>query len=211
MPPTVPEPMARLPLRAELFLLAHDDDTGQPHLHPAQLTIGLAGAMLLELWLAKRIAIGFVYDPMTRRWIRQAGWLTVADESPMPDPLTNAALADAAHSRRTGAGQDQVRLWLRRFTVTDLYDRVRANMIAAGVLERATRRRFGLVKTDTYLAVHDAWAIRARAMVRDAVFAATHPGPHGYRRPDSQCAALCGLLGVLGLAEVEALYMNLPA
>src|SRR5512142_2357999 len=211
MPTTTPEPMARLPLRAELFLLAHDDDTGHPHLHPTQLAIGLAGAMLLELWLARRVAIGWVHDPIRGQWIRQPSWLTITDDTPMPDPLTNAALAEATHTRRTATGHDQVRLWLRRFTVTDLYDRVRANMIAAGVLERATRRRFGLVKTDTYLAVHDAWAIRARAMVRDAVFAATHPGPHGYRRPDSQCAALCGLLGVLGLAEVEALYMNLPA
>jgi hypothetical protein len=75
------------------------------------------------------------------------------------------------------------------------------------VLHRSSRRRFGgLVKTETYLAVHDAFAVRARAQVRNAV--AFHERQTAYQReaPDDQCVALCGLIAVLELAEY--LYLS---
>ena len=39
-----------LPLRTESFLTAYDNETGRPHLGERSLTIGLAAAILPELW-----------------------------------------------------------------------------------------------------------------------------------------------------------------
>src|SRR5262249_12021636 len=41
----------------ELFLLAHDDVTGKPRLHPRVTGIGLAGALLAELLLPGLLGI----------------------------------------------------------------------------------------------------------------------------------------------------------
>jgi hypothetical protein len=45
-------PRSVLPLHAELFLLAHDDDTGALLINQQSLELGLAGALLLELAFA---------------------------------------------------------------------------------------------------------------------------------------------------------------
>jgi hypothetical protein len=57
-------------------------------------------------------------------------------------------------------GQDQVRAWPRTFAGNNRYERVRAEMLVAGVLRRSSRRRFGLVKTDTYTAATDREVLR---------------------------------------------------
>ncbi len=194
-----PEPMARLPLRAELFLIAHNDDTGEPHVNEQSLAIGLAGAILLELWLSRHVAIGWTLDPATRQWRRQPGHITIMDTGPVGDPLSDAALAMIRQPRDTPSNLSQLKMWLREFAATDLYERVRANMVAVGVLHRSSRRRYGLVRTDTYLATHHAWAVRARAFVRSAVRGYQQPAHPGREQPDEQCVCLCGLIDVLEL------------
>lgn len=193
--------MARLPLRAELFLLAHDDDTGEPHLNEQTLAVGLAGAILLELWLSRQVVIGWSQDTFTQRWQRQPGALTIATDQPTSDPLSEAALATIRHTTHGTPPPDHLRTWLRTFASTDLYERARANMVTVGVLRRSSRRRYGgLVKTDTYLPVHDSWAIRVRSQIRTIVHGYEHPDQPGREMPDYQCVALCGLLDVLELA-----------
>src|SRR5690349_21450491 len=91
--PTGPQPTVRLPLRAELYLLAHDVDTGRPYVNEQSLAVGLAGAILLELWLAGRIAIGFSYDLIRSQWRQDPGRLTIVHADSLGDPLTDAALA----------------------------------------------------------------------------------------------------------------------
>ncbi len=208
--PTAPDRMARLPLHAELFLLAHDDDTGQPHIHEQSLAVGLAGAILLELWFAHRIAIGWTCDMATRRWVPQPGRLTIANNDSVGDPISDAAMAAIGHTRHTPRSQNQLRIWLRTFAATDLYERVRANMVTVGVLHRTSRRRYaGLVRTEAYTAVHHAFTVRARAQIRSAVNGYEHPHREGRERPDEQCVALCGLVDVLELAPF--LYLAAPA
>lgn len=208
--PTTPDRMARLPLHAELFLLAHDDDTGEAHVNEQSLAVGLAGAILLELWLAHRIAIGWTMEVTTQRWAPQPGRLAIANEDPVGDPISDAAVAAIWHTRNTPRNQNQLRIWLRTFAATDLYERVRANMVTVGVLHRTSRRRYaGLVRTEAYTAVHHAFAVRARAQIRSAVTCYEHPHRAGRERPDEQCVALCGLVDVLELAPF--LYLAAPA
>lgn len=208
--PTTPDRMARLPLHAELFLLAHDDDTGELHINAQSLAVGLAGAILLELWLTHRIVIGWTVDTATQRWIPQPGRLTSATNDPVGDPLSDAAIAAIGHTRHTPRNHNQLRIWLRTFAATDLYERVRANMVTVGVLHRTSRRRYaGLVRTEAYTAVHHAFAVRARAQIRSAVTCYAHPHRAGRERPDEQCVALCGLVDVLELAPF--VYLAAPA
>jgi hypothetical protein len=187
-----PDRMARLPLRAELFLLAHDDDTGEPHLNEQSLAVGLAGAILLELWASRHVAIGWDANPRTQQWQQRPGAITITQDRLTGDPLTDAAIATIRHTHHRG-DHTHLRTWLRAFAGSDLYERVRANMITVGVLQRSSRRRaLGLVKTDAYLATHDSWAVRARAAIRSVM--------SGREPPDTQCTALCGLVDVLELA-----------
>jgi len=184
-----PDRLARLPLRAELYLVAHDDDRGTAHIHPRVLAVGLAGAVLLELWLAGRVYPGWRFDTAGGRWVPGPGQLPVVVPHPVGDPLTDAALAVVRSVRRSSPPEHQLRDWLRQFAFTDPYERVRADMIAAGVLRRTTKRRYGVAR-DRYLAADAAWAVRVRARVRSAVTAGV---------PDRQCTALCGLVDVLEL------------
>ena len=207
VPPGAPDRFGRLPLRAELLLLAHDDDTGRPHLHDQVLAVGLAGAILLDLWLADRLAVGWSINPGTGRWIPAPGRLTMVAGEPAGDPLSRAACALVARLAGTKGGGDQLRWWLRTFAAGDLPGRVRADLLAVGVLRRAGGSRYaGLVRTDTHLATHPCWAVRARGQIRQAVHDLEHPGRGD--RPDDQCAALCGLVQVLGLTSM--LYINHP-
>lgn len=196
-----PDRMARLPLRAELFLLAHNDDTGEPHLNEQSLAVGLAAAILLELCLSRQVTIGWAIDTLTQRWQPHPGMITIIDGRPAGDPLSDAALATVRHTRHMAHTQNQLRLWMRTFAGNDLYERVRANMVTVGVLHRASRRRaLGLVKTDTYLAVHNSWSVRARGLIRGVMHGYQHPDRPGRELPDEQCVALCGLVNVLELA-----------
>lgn len=195
------EPLARLPLHVELYLLAHNDDTGELHINEQSLAIGLAGAILLDLWLAGHIEIDWTYNQWTQQWKHEPGRLTRTTTGPVGDLLTDAALSTIEQTGRTGLRGDQTRAWLRGFAASGLYERVRANMITVGVLQRASRRRFGLVKTESYIAVHDAFAVRARARVRNAVTFHERQSTNRREAPDDQCVALCGLVAVLEMTE----------
>jgi hypothetical protein len=200
---------AALPLHAQLYLLAHDDDTGKPHLNEQSLAIGLSGALLLELWLARRLYIGWVYDHTARQWQPAPGRLVIAKTNPALNPLLDSALAAVTHTVRAHPDGDQLRTWLRGFADTDVGGRVRASMIITGLLRRTQLRRMaGLVRTETYLAVHERYPARVRAHIRDAI--AYHQRRGGYRpsAPDDQTVALCGLTAALELAEF--VYISLP-
>jgi hypothetical protein len=180
--PASQPPMARLPLRDELFLLGHDDDTGACHLHPTTLAIGLAGAALIDLWQARRITV-------------EGGNILVLAREPVGEPLTDAALTAIQQANK----KPTVRGWLR-WCAEDYYERSRASLITVGILRRSTRRRLGLLKTETYELTNMAWSVRPRAQLRYVVA--------GHERPDSQSAALAGLVDVLGLGPF--LYVGQP-
>lgn len=202
-PPSRPDRLARLPLRAELHLVAHDDDTGRPHLHPNTLAVGLAGAILFDLWTAGRVWPGRRFDTPTGQWLPDPGHLALADPTPLGDLLTDAALATIRHDRHTTTPANQLRHWLRHFAATDLYQRVRADLVTVGVLRHTTHRRYGIARTDRYTPIDTAWPVRARGRIRSLI----HQQPrHIADRPGNQQIALAGLVAVLDLAP----YLHAP-
>ncbi|MFD2763379.1 GOLPH3/VPS74 family protein [Micromonospora eburnea] len=176
-------PLPPLPLRDELFLLGHNDDTGQPHIHRQALALGLAGAVLINLYLAGHVDLGDETRPADERWLR-----------PHLDRPANDLIADTAlTSIRYARTLPTLKGFLRGFSA-DLYERTRAGLVAAGILRHATRRRLaGLIRADSYLPVDSKWSVVARARLRSI---ATR-----YQQPDNHTAALAGLVAVLGLTE----------
>ncbi|MGC4851880.1 GOLPH3/VPS74 family protein [Micromonospora sp. DT4] len=180
----------QLPLRDDLFLLGHDDDTGQPHLHRQALALGMAGAVLIDLVLAGRVTL----DPNDDTHPAGDRWLRTYTDRPVGDLIADTAIASIHHARAA----PPLKVWLRGFA-DDLYERTRAGLVAAGILHHTARRRLGgLVRADTYLATDTKWAVIARARLR--YLAA------GRQQPDNHTAALAGLVAVLGLAT--HLYLN---
>ncbi|PWR14853.1 GPP34 family phosphoprotein [Micromonospora sicca] len=176
-------PLPRLPLRDELYLLGHHDDTGELHLHRQALALGLGGAVLIDLFLAGRIHLG-PHDgarPRTDQRIR------LHTDKPVGDLITDAALSSIRHTA------PPLKMWLRTSS-SDMYDRTRAGLVAAGILRQHSRRRLGgLIRADTYQATDSKWAVVARSRLRYLVA--------GREQPDNHTAALAGLTAVLGLAE----------
>ncbi|HEX6074592.1 MAG TPA: GPP34 family phosphoprotein [Micromonosporaceae bacterium] len=191
-----PDRSFRLPLHIKLFLIAHNDTTGQAHLAHTALCRGLAGAILLELWLTGRIQIGWRYDARNGVATLEPGLIRVLDPNLIGDPLTDAALA---HIWRTG-GALHVRQFVKEFATPDLHDRVRADMVATGVLHRVTRRRLLFSRREAHIPVHPRLSLRARSSVRDI---ADNPG-HTYaedQQSNHQAQALAGLVLALGLTR----------
>ena len=179
----------RLPLRAELFLIAHDDDTGRCHVDKRRLAIGLACAVLLELWLARRIRIGWRPDARSGGWHRNPGHITILDATLTGDPIIDAALRLLWNLGGTPRISDFVR---QLADTTNLYDRVRGQMVAAGTLRHTTRRRFWFFRTATHLSCHPGFPVRARTGVRSL----TRQG-----QPRHHDIALAGLVTALGLTR----------
>ncbi|OKI50965.1 GOLPH3/VPS74 family protein [Micromonospora sp. CB01531] len=176
--------LPRLPLRDELFLLGHNDDIGQPHIHRQALALGLAGAVLIDIFLAGRIAL----DPNDDRPAGER-WLRLHTDQPVGDLIADTAIAAIRHGRTA----PPVKAFLRDFA-DDLYERTRAGLVAAGILRHSTRRRLGgLARTDIYTATDSKWAIVARARLRYLA--------QGREQPDNHTAALAGLVATLGLTS----------
>ncbi|NES16538.1 MULTISPECIES: GPP34 family phosphoprotein [Micromonospora] len=175
----------QLSLRDELFLLGHDDDTGQPHIHRQTLALGLAGAVLIDLFLAGRIVLDTTDDTGPGGEQR----LRLHLDRPVGDLIADTALASIRYARPT----PPLRGWLPGFAA-DLYDRTRAGLQAGGILRHDVRRRLGgLARTDRYLPTDLKWPVVARARLH---YIAT-----GRSQPDNHTAALGGLIATLGLTN----------
>ena len=108
----------------DLYLMAHDDRTGRPHLQPRALGIGLAGALLTELMLAGWIGLrrdstvvfvpGVTQDTVMRHVLLKQ----IADE-PGPQPvqawlrfLARSAARDVALRLEQAGYLGHVRSWI---------------------------------------------------------------------------------------------------
>lgn len=183
----------RLPLRDDLFLLGHDDDTGHLHVHRQTLALGLAGAVLIDLYLAGRVTL----DPNDDTRPASHQRIHPHIDRAVGDLIADAATATIRHTH------PPLRAWLRGFS-DDLYERTRAGLVAGGIVRQHTRRRLGgLMRADTYLPTDSKWAVIARSRLR--YLAA------GHEQPDNHTAALAGLVAGLGLTHHLYLDDDTPA
>ncbi|MGX6608368.1 GPP34 family phosphoprotein, partial [Micromonosporaceae bacterium Da 78-11] len=201
------ERFTSMPIARAAVLWAHD--TGERHINDQALAIGLAGALLVELVLSENVVVGWTFDDFDHQWHERPGQLFIARHGPTGSPLLDAALAAINRIVYAQPRGEHLRIWMQSFAANDLYDRVHAAMVTAGVIRRTIRRRYGgLVKTETYLPVEVAYPTRVRTRVRDAI---VFHEPSKYRppaAPDDDSVALCGL--TLALELTEFLYRNQP-
>jgi len=168
-------------LRNDVFLLAHDD-AGKLIASEASISAGLAGAALIDLLLAGRIAVA-------------AGRLDVIDTALTGDEELDATL-DAIALNTAPCGP---RAWVSWISA-GAYERVADALAGTGVVRRTTGRRLGLLPVVRTVPVQDEDLVRVRGRVRYAL--------HGRELPDPATAALCGLIRVLRLES--SLLLSMP-
>lgn len=169
-------------LRDEVFLLAHDDDGRLLSAEPV-VSAGLAGAMLIDLLLMQRVAVA-------------EGRLCVADPASTGDPELDLTLeAVAANTEPTGP-----RAWVSWISA-GAYERTATALDVAGIVQRTTIRRLGLVPVTRCVPTKPDDLVRLRSRLRFGV--------HSTEAPDAATAALAGLVRVLRLHR--ALLLSMPS
>ncbi len=176
----------RTPLRTDLYLIAHDQDTGQPHIDTQTIANGLAAAVLLELWYAGRVHLGRHSNPQHSTRRRNHGQITLLDASATGDHINDTAITLLW---RLGGTVD-TRRFINEFATTDLYEQVRDHLIATRILHPFTRRRFWFIRTLAHRPRLASHPVRARARIRD-VARLLQPNPR-----DITLAALVTTLGL---------------
>jgi hypothetical protein len=118
-------------LADDLYLLAHHEATGRPHLQPRVVGLGLAGALLAELMLSGSIGL-------------LAGQIVAADHGTSRDELTRSVLRLVAGEPQRHPPRDWL-LFLARTAPQDVAGRLEQS----GYLTRvASRRSRHLVPAD---------------------------------------------------------------
>jgi hypothetical protein len=110
-------------LADDLYLLAHHEATGRPHLQPRAAGLGLAGALLAELMLDGSIGV-------------RAGQVVAAGYPAPHDELARSVLSLVAGEREWHPARD----WLQFLARTAPRD-VAGRLARSGYLTRATSRR----------------------------------------------------------------------
>jgi Golgi phosphoprotein 3 GPP34 len=138
----------QLPLADDLFLTAHDTVKGKCLLSPATLGLGLAGALLAELVLWRRID---VLD----------GKITIIDDRQTGDPATSAVLDQLLREGHHRVVRDWIS-FLATGIATDLVER---RLARSGLVQRQEKRgllgtKVSFVPTDSMTAGWPATRIR---------------------------------------------------
>lgn len=168
----------------DLLLLLIDDATGKAVLDRTRLERVLAGAVLVELSTAERIAPAPPGGPV------KAGRIVVRDSSPLGDGILDEALARLAEKpSRPARAVEKLVKGLRQAVLTRLVD--------AGLIREEHRKALGVFPTTAWPAVRPEHEARVRAGLRAVlVDGAT---------PDARTAALVSLL-----TAVDAVPKVLP-
>lgn len=168
-------------LHEEILLLALRDERGTIELG-SMYAYGVAGAILAELLLAERIAIGD-----DRRHL-----VDVINEAPPGEPLLDECLNRIAEARRRAA----VQTWIRRFAqLRRLHHRVAAGLCERRILH-ATEDRILLIFRRTVYPEIDGRPERAMIeRMRKAIFGST-------REVDVRTVMLISLAQASGLLRI---------
>jgi len=135
-----------VPIANDFFLLAHDDVTGKPRLHPKVAGIGLASALLDDLMLYGWVDV-------------RAGVLLPATAAPIPEPLLERVFAPIRAERPA----QSIRTWLDSLSGVAT-DGVPARLAEAGILVAA--RSWGLRRTTRWVPADISAAAWPAARVR---------------------------------------------
>lgn len=166
-------PRVDVTVAEELLLIAYNEETGRREWWSPQLGRGLAGAVLADLALAKRIDL-------------VDGRVHALDPAPVGDPQSDAVLArivaqDPRQEPEIWVG------WLR----LGLRNRMLAQLTARGILRRERARILGVYPTWSYPATDSVAKTAARARLDQVVIQGA--------QSDERTAALGGLLDACGL------------
>jgi hypothetical protein len=140
--------MRALPLADEMFLVGHDEYSGKCLANQSVLGCGLAGAVLVELVLAGRIAIA-------------DGRVVVRDSRPWSERVTDAALTEIVGRRETFPP----RSWVE-YLCGDVRDIVARRLEASGMTRREQSRGLSLRSVVRYPAVDAIEAAGPRVRLR---------------------------------------------
>jgi hypothetical protein len=151
-------PPLHLRLADEFFLVAHnhDADTIAPRLHGTGIDLGLAGALLAELVLERRVVLA-------------DGRVVVLDPTPPQDMLAGTLLRDIVTEP-----PHSVRVWLE-YVSRDARDKVGSRLHVAGQLEQIRLRKWWGGPAVQYRAVSAERALIPEVRLHD-LLARPYPG-----------------------------------
>jgi Golgi phosphoprotein 3 GPP34 len=169
-------------LADQLFLAAHDHDTGhlQARLHKAGLELGLAGALLCELVLERRIDV-------------QHGRIVLVSRAPLQDILAQTVLGDIVTELHVAKQPHTVRVWLAYLSHSSV-TQVRNRLCFTGIVQELPGRRWWGAAANKYRAADINQALGPEAAVHSLL---THGQASNNSLPALTFATLadaCGLL-----------------
>jgi hypothetical protein len=175
--------MTSVALAEELLLLAYDDETGKATGSRIGLDLGMAAAVLVELALARRIAM-------------EGNTIVARDATPIGEPIADAVLAKiAGDTPHTPAS------WVQRLR-HGLRDRVLGDLCARGVMLDVDETTMEHIHLHRYPAIDKSVEREVRGRLAQAI--------NGQGQPDERTAALATILAsvrmepALGLSGEQA-------
>jgi Golgi phosphoprotein 3 GPP34 len=183
---------AHLRLADEFFLVAHnhDADTIVPRLHGTGIDLGLAGALLAELVLDRRLEIN-------------EGHVVVFDPTPPRDQLAASLLRDIVTEP-----PHPIRVWLE-YVSHDARDKVGSRLHVAGQLAQVKQRKWWGGPAVQYRAVSAERALIPEVRLHD-LLARSHPdigrAPISQDHKLMQDATLAALSHATGLLSALLWY-----
>jgi hypothetical protein len=175
--------MTSVALAEELLLLAYDDETGKATGSQIGLDLGMAAAVLIELALARRIAM-------------DGDAIVARDPTPIGEPIADAVLARVAEDTPHTAAS-----WVQRLRHR-LRDRVLRDLCDRGVMRDVDETTLEYIHLHRYPAIDKSVEHDVRARLAEAI--------SGEKEPDERTAALATILAAvrmepaLGLSGDEA-------
>jgi hypothetical protein len=169
-------------LADQFFLAAHDHDTGslRTRLHKAGMELGLAGALLCELILERRIDV-------------QQDRIVLVSRAPMQDILAQTVLEDIVTEMHVAKQPHTVRVWLVYLSHSSV-TQVRNRLCFTGILSEVPGRRWWGATANKYRAADINQALGPEAAVHSLL---THGQASNNSMTAITFAALadaCGLL-----------------